>query len=77
MTKFTSLENREVKVKTKFTHAIVNKKVIEVTEARPSDYDNVLHIGKDEEYGDVFKCWNDKWETTFVLLFGVKGNEFD
>ena len=41
----------------------------------PDDYDNVLYLGYDEDYGDVFKCWNH--ESDFAIIFGEKGNEFE
>ena len=76
MTKFTSLSKKEVKVETKFRY-ILSDGALKTTTVKPSIYENVLYIGWDNEYGDVFKCWDDKWEDTFVLFFGAKGDEFD
>lgn len=28
---------------------------------------NILWIGKDEDYGDVFKCWDDGNENNFTI----------
>ena len=75
MTKFTSLSKKE-KLETKFTHALFEG-TFKTTKAKPVIYDNVLHIGYDDEYGDVFKAWDDDWESTFVLFLVVKGDEFD
>lgn len=41
------------------------------------DYDNVLFLGHDQQYGDVFKAWNDAEPDDFTLFFGAKGDEFD
>lgn len=46
------------------------------TIGKPCDYRNVLHIGFDKEYRDVFKCWNDN-EKEFTIYFGTKGDEFN
>lgn len=43
----------------------------------PSDYDNVLFIGHDIQYGDVFKAWNTNSQNIFTLYFGEKGDEFN
>ena len=75
MTKFTSLEKKEKKVGTKF-YSFLYDNVKETTDTTPCDYDNVLHIGFDTKYGDVFKCWDDD-SGEFSLYFGIKGNEFD
>ena len=76
MTKFTSLSKKEKKVETKFRYILCDGS-LSLASAKPSTYDNVLHIGYDDEYGDVFKCWDDDWDSTFVLFLGVKGDEFD
>ena len=44
---------------------------------QPKDWDNVLYLGHDKDYGDVFKAWDDGNEEDFVLFFGKKGDEFD
>ena len=41
----------------------------------PRNFDNVLHIGKDMYYGDVFKCWHSKSDV-FYIIFGTAGDEF-
>ena len=75
MTKFTSLSKKE-KLETKFRYILCDGS-LSLTSAKPSTYDNVLYIGYDEDYGDVFKCWDDGLVDGFVLFFGVKGDEFD
>ena len=78
-TKFISLDNLQpVKKQTKFTHYVDKDKQISSTPlVTPSEYDNVLHIGTDEEYGDVFKAWDDGEKNNFIIYFGVKGDEFE
>lgn len=41
----------------------------------PEHYKNIVHIGKDIMYGDVFKAY-DEDESNFTLFFGKKGSEF-
>ena len=48
---------------------------IDTTLCRPDEFKNVLHIGKDNNYGDVFKAWNDN-ENDFYIFFGTAGDEF-
>ena len=50
-------------------------KIVEVSRLKPKNYENVLHIGYDNNYKDVFKAWNDK-EHEFTIYFGTKGDEF-
>lgn len=77
MTKFTSLvsESKEKK-ETVFIHYLDSNKEMDFASSKPSIFDNVLYIGRDENYGDVFKAWNDD-EIGFALYFGTKGDEFD
>lgn len=44
--------------------------------SKPKSFDNVLHLGHDKNYGDVFKAWNDNDHDNFSLYFGVAGDEF-
>ena len=48
---------------------------IDTTLWRPDEFKNVLHIGKDNNYGDVFKAWNDD-KNDFFIFFGTAGYEF-
>lgn len=48
---------------------------IEVALKHPVDYENIIHIGKDVAYGDVFIAYNDN-PTSFRIYFGKAGNEF-
>lgn len=75
-TKYTSIEPIQKKEKTVFRSVIESNFKITNTTASPESYDNVLHIGYDIFYEDVFKCWNESINS-FVLYFGTKGNEFD
>ena len=60
---------------TVFTHRVLTRE-IEDTSIEPGHWCNVLFIGHDEEYGDVFKCWDNN-PTNFTIFFGTKGDEFD
>lgn len=42
----------------------------------PEEWDNVLFLGNDPGYGDVFKAW-DNGGNHFILYFGEKGDEFN
>jgi hypothetical protein len=42
---------------------------------RPDEFKNVLYLGNDKYYGDVFKAWNDN-KNDFFILFGTAGDEF-
>ena len=44
--------------------------------SQPENYNNVMFIGHDPGYGDVFKAWDDH-SSYFILYFGEKGNEFN
>lgn len=74
-TKFMSLDSLKKNRSTVFTHRVLVTDV-EETDISPTYWNNVLWIGKDEDYGDVFKCW-DNDPTVFTLFFGTKGDEFD
>lgn len=74
-TKFTTLDNKQSKKETIFTHLVgTDKKPIDVSE-KASQWENVLHLGRDTHYGDVFKAWENEDEDGFCIFFGVKGNE--
>lgn len=77
-TKFTTLSSETKKlVKTVFTSYITFEKKISVTDDRqtPDSYDNVLYLGHDGIYGDVFKAWYDD-DDNFFIFFGIAGDEF-
>ena len=78
MTNYTTLESaKKVKKETVFTKIINSNISIEkATTIKPTDFLNILHIGADRCYGDVFMAWDDDKEN-FTLLFGEKGDEFD
>ena len=77
VTKFISLENKKESKKTVFKKYITSNSSVEKAISEPSCYDNVLHIGYDKDYGDVFKAWNDNSPNDFVIYFGAKGDEFE
>ena len=45
-----------------------------VTTASPDQWDNVMFIGHDRRFGDVFKCWDNDCDD-FAIFFGTKGDE--
>ena len=78
MTKFKTLQQSKPKNKTTFDTLLVGKSGnIKRARNNPTDFDNVLHIGCDNIYGDVFKAWSDNSEDGFFIYFGKKGDEFD
>ena len=82
MTKFISLEEPKEKKKTILSSILdidgrggLKVRDVDVYDSDSVDkFDNVLHIGHNPFYGDVFKCWNDG--KSFTLYFGDKGDEF-
>ena len=79
MTKFMTLNsvNKEVKNKTVFKQILTEDLNVVNIVTVPSDWDNVLYLGYDGHYGDVFKAWNDGDSCQFTLFFGTKGDEFE
>ena len=63
------------KKQTVFTHGVGDDLKIGEASFEPTDFLNVLHIGLDVTYGDVFKAW-DSNENKFVIFFGTAGDEF-
>lgn len=61
---------------TVFNQALYNNLQTNPTNDTPSDWEYVLFIGHDTQYGDVFKVWNNDEEDNFTLMFGEKGDEF-
>lgn len=66
--------------KTGFTHIVYPKDFgtikLEISKHSPCNFENILHVGKDLYYGDVFKCWNLN-EDVFYIAFGEAGDEFN
>lgn len=75
-TNFTTLERDYTKTKETVFSGIVSTRPPEATLTKPTDFLNVLHIGYNKTYGDVFKCWDDD-KKDFTLYFGEKGDEFN
>lgn len=80
MTKFTTLNQVKSVKKVKetiFTHVVEkNGKTHESVSYTPKHFHNVMFIGHDYIYGDVFKVWNNGSDN-FMLFFGIKGDEFN
>ena len=76
-TKFITLKGtiKENK-KTIFTGVLTADFALSTDCLEPKDWDNVLYLGYDRHYGDVFKAWDDV-DDDFMLYFGKKGDEFD
>lgn len=77
-TKFLSLKSAEaIKPKKTIFLKLVCKDGIgaNMQSCSPKDYDNVMFLGHDPAYGDVFKAWNEG-ELSFFIYFGIKGDEF-
>ena len=81
-TNFFTLEVEETekkepkKKKTVFTHYINAYKEIKKPSTMATDFENVLLIGRDKYYGDVFKVW-DNDPNDFAIYFGEAGDEFE
>ena len=63
------------KKETVFTHYVNGRLEIVEGGVEVKNFKNVLHIGCDDAYGDVFKAWDEK-ENQFTIAFGTKGDEF-
>jgi hypothetical protein len=74
-TKFTTIEREKSFKKTVFNGVLLLGNV-KPSKVLPGVYDNIMWIGHDEHYGDVFKAWN-YGQNSFTLYFGEKGDEFD
>jgi len=77
MTKFTSIcsNESEKKVKTVFERIVYKDATTDrFNELAPKDFTDVMFLGHDTSYGDVFKIWN-KDPENFIIVFGKKGNE--
>lgn len=76
-TKFMSLDEPKKEVKeTTFNKYIDHNFEISPSNSKPTNYLNVLYLGHNLIYGDVFKAW-DKDPECFMILFGEKGDEFN
>jgi len=72
-TKFTTLgDSKKTVFKTLLDGSF---KIVDASE-QPENYSNVLFLGHDESYGDLFKAWNDD-KNNFAIYFGEKGDEFN
>jgi hypothetical protein len=75
-TKFMTLDSlKSEKKETVFTHYVNGCLQIAEGGIDPQNFKNVLHIGRDDVYGDVFKAYDEK-ENKFTIAFGTKGDEF-
>ena len=63
--------------KTVFEKCVDTKLNVSDERTFASEFDNVVFLGNDVHYGDVFKAWNNGQEHDFIIYFGVKGSEFN
>ena len=78
MTKYSTLNSeKQMGKKTVFTCCVEEGfTVVECRNEEPDEWDNVLYLGNDGDYGDVFKAWNSN-SSHFMIYFGEKGDEFN
>ena len=78
MTKYLTINGHEPKGEreTQFRKAIELDR-IETAGADPENWDNVMWLGYNSVYGDVFKAWDNGSEDDFCIYFGIKGDEFN
>lgn len=77
MTKFSTMNQKELTGKKTVFREIVSTDAIKETTTQPKEYDNVKFLWKDEEYGDVFVAWDNGYEENRAIFFGEKGDEFN
>lgn len=77
MTKFMTLGySKKTVKKTVFKTLLDDSFKIVNASVQPENYSNVLFLGHDESYGDLFKAWDDD-KNDFAIYFGEKGDEFN
>jgi len=79
MTKYSKMEvKKEVKKKTVFRKALsFDLTVKDNVQFEPENYENVIWLGYDRNYGDIFKVFNDDYVDSFTIYFGEAGDEFN
>lgn len=75
MTKFMTLKDGNPGRKTVITKSLDFDLVVIDDKIDIDDWDYILWLGSDSDYGDVFKIW-DEGEDDFIICFGIKGDEF-
>jgi hypothetical protein len=76
MTKYSTIETR-VKKQTIFKKFISADMNVKDAALSPNIYNNVVFIGHNKCYGDVFKVYDDGDENNYTLYFGEAGDEFN
>ena len=76
MTKFSTIADKP-KNETVFTRVVDSSFNIRKAGNEARDFENVVFIGHDRNYGDVFKAYNNGKENDFCLFFGDAGDEFN
>ena len=80
MTKYMTLDKKENPESKKTVFNLMVGSDMEIIDAplQPDRMEEVLFLGNDESYGDVFLAYIDaKDKSEFAIYFGVKGNEFN
>ncbi len=76
MTKYTTLSGSCRQRKTIFKKRVCLDSIDNVISSTPDNYDNIVYLGNDVVYGDVFKAF-DNGSNNFTIFFGDKGFEFE
>ena len=81
MTKFRRINleksnDKKCPKKTVFNNYVTSYLNIASAKIPPDDYEVVIHIGMDRQYGDVFVAYNDD-PNKFFIYFGEAGDEFE
>lgn len=50
---------------------------VDNTSDTPEMWSNVMHLWKDKNYGDVFRCWDVIDGSDSTIFFGEAGDEFN
>jgi len=80
MTKYTTLDKTEKLKAVKTVFRLMVSSDLEIIDAplQPNKMDEVLFLGNDEDYGDVFLAYADAEDKSeFAIYFGEKGTEFN
>ena len=78
MTKYSTFNQQEKKEtkKTVFNKVVADGGIVEEADKTPEEYNNVVLLGYDKDFGDTFMAWNDNDKDVLIIFFGEKGDEF-
>lgn len=69
-------EPKKISRKTVFTHRVGKSEIVKLEYDSDIEFDNMMWLGFDHVYGDVFKVWKND-SSDFTIYFGTKGDEFN